>query len=211
MKWLDPYHMIEYGGLTLMLFCIFAESGLLFGIFLPGDSLLIAVGLMASTKYIDIPIHVLLILINIAAIGGYMSGYAIGYQSRHFLLDRIRKKRRRNYLVRALVLFRKNKTSAMLLPRFLPFIRTFIPIAAGMTEVRIPKFILLNVIGSVLWTTAFVLPSYYLGKAFPQIINSMEWIIIILVLLLSIPFIKMLFHQKSPGRQGREAETEETI
>jgi membrane-associated protein len=211
MKWLDPYHMIEYGGLTLMLFSIFAESGLLFGIFLPGDSLLIAVGLMASTKYIDIPIHTLLILINIAAIGGYMSGYAIGYKSRHFLLDRIRKKKRRNYLVRALVLFRKNKTNAMILPRFLPFIRTFIPIAAGMTELGLSKFFILNVIGSVLWTTAFVLPSYYLGMAFPEIINSMEWIIIILVLLLSIPFIKMFFHQKNPGKQDRENDAEESF
>ncbi len=208
MKWLDPYHMVEYGGLSLMLFSIFAESGLLFGIFLPGDSLLVALGLMASTKYIDIPIHTLLILINIAAISGYMSGYAIGYQSRHFLLDKIRKRKRRNYLLRALVMFRKNKTSAMILPRFLPFIRTFIPIAAGMTELRLTKFFMLNVLGSVLWTAAFVLPSYYLGMAFPEIINSMEWIILILVLLFSIPFFKMLFHQKSSRDKRIESETE---
>ena len=207
MKWLDPYHLIEYGGLSLMLFSIFAESGLLFGIFLPGDSLLVAIGLMASTKYIDIPIHTLLLLINIAAIGGYMSGYGIGYHSRHFLLDKIRKKRRRNYLLRALVMFRKSKTNAMILPRFLPFIRTFIPIAAGMTELRLSRFFLLNVIGSVLWTTAFVLPSYYLGMAFPEIINSLEWIIVILVLLLSIPFFKMFFHHQSSGGKETEEET----
>jgi membrane-associated protein len=206
MKWIDPYHLIEYGGLSLALFMVFAESGLLFGIFLPGDTLLIAMGLLTSTRYIDIDIVTLLILVNIAAIGGYMAGYVLGYRSRHFIMDRIRLRKRSNYLLRALVLFRKNGTGAMILPRFLPFIRTFIPIAAGMTEFGVIRFFILNVLGSILWTSAFILPAYYLGSAFPGIINSIEWIMLIIIALLSIPVLKILVHKKrtKPRNTGQE-------
>jgi membrane-associated protein len=196
MDWLTAENILEYGGFSLLLLILFAESGLLFGLFLPGETLLVAIGMLASSKYLPINIVLILLLINVATVSGYAAGYYIGNLYGLKIKDHERFKFIKRYLPRAMAIYKQNEIRAMIWWRFIPFIRTFIPISAGISSVKIGRFMTLNIIGSVLWTTIFVLPGYYFGHRYDTVVNSLTVMVGILLFILILPFIKLFIHNK---------------
>ena len=196
MDWVTAENLLEIGGFTLLLAVLFAESGLLFGLFLPGETLLIAIGMLASSRYLEIDIFMILIMVNAATISGYATGYYIGNISGAKLKDPPRFKFVKRYLPRALAIFKKNEFSAMIWWRFIPFIRTFIPIAAGIDRMRFGRYMALNFLGSIVWTNVFVLPGYYFGHRYEAVVNSLTVMVGLLLFILILPFVKVYIHNK---------------
>jgi membrane-associated protein len=196
MEWLAAENLLEYGGFALLLAILFAESGLLFGLFLPGETLLLATGMLASSKYLEIDIVFILLLVNVATISGYATGYHIGRFSGAKLKDHHRFKFVKRYLPRTLAIFKNNQFSAMIWWRFIPFIRTFIPIAAGIDRMRFGKYMALNVLGSIFWTMVFVLPGYYFGHRYETVVNSLTVMVGLLLFILLLPFLKVYIHNR---------------
>jgi membrane-associated protein len=195
--WLHPEKILEYGGLGLLLAMIFAESGLLLGIFLPGDTLLITAGLLCNTHILDVHVGWLLALVNLASITGYITAYFIGLNSRELLLRGHAMRRFRFYIEKTLELQQRQGMRVFFLPRFLPFIRTFIPIVAGMSSMKFSTFLMLNIIGSTLWTSFFILGGYTLGRLLPAAVTSLEWVVLAVIVLVLVPLFKQLLHRRT--------------
>jgi membrane-associated protein len=192
----NPENIIQYGGLTLLLIIIFAETGVFFGFFLPGDSLLFIAGL-SSDKYLDINIVLLIILLIIAAVSGSTVGYLTGRWAGQFLRNRpdtfYFKKR---YLDMTEAFYQKNGMMAFILGRFLPIVRTFVTIIAGMVRIDLPKFIFFNFLGATIWIVVMVLSGHFLGRIFPQITTYLEVIVVGMILVSAIPVVITYFRNR---------------
>lgn len=168
MSLLDPENIIKSGGLFLIAFMVFAESGLLFGFFFPGDTLLFAAGLLASQG--EFSIQVVTLVIAISAIAGGQVGYVIGERAGPRLF---RKKDgvvfRREYVEQAETFYEKHGGKTIMLARFIPVVRTFAPVVAGIGNMDQRKFLFYNVAGSALWGVSVTLVGYYLGNKIPNI------------------------------------------
>lgn len=163
---LDVENLIEgvsvFGALAVIGAIVFAESGLLVGLFLPGDTLLFTAGLFAAHG--DLPLAGSMGVIFIAAIIGDNVGYYFGQKAG----PRIFKKREsllfsRQYIEKAQVFYARHGGKTVMLARFIPYVRTFAPIVAGAANMHRLKFIIYNVAGALLWTITFVLLGYWLG------------------------------------------------
>ena len=171
--------LIHYGGLTLMLIIIYAETGLFLGFFLPGDALLFTSGLLCGTKDLSINIFVLLIFVTIAAIAGNITGYFTG----KFLGPRLFKKEdswlfSKKHLNKARQFYKKYGGGSIIAGRFLPIVRTFVPIVAGAIKMDVGKFTIYNIIGAFLWVWSFISIGYLLGKKVPGVLDHIEYIIL---------------------------------
>lgn len=186
----NPESIIRYGGLYFLLFVVFAETGLFFGFFLPGDSLIFTSGLLCATGVIDVHIFLLILFLIIASVLGNIVGYAFGKRVGHALLNRkssfLFKKER---IIAAKEFYEKHGGKAVVLCRFLPIVRTFVPIVAGIVEMGYKRYTLYNVMGAILWITSFCLAGYYLGIHVPGVKDYLGYIVIGLVTITSIPFI----------------------
>ncbi|HEY4148200.1 MAG TPA: VTT domain-containing protein [Chitinophagaceae bacterium] len=209
---LDPKFYIDNGGLWILLFIVFAETGLMVGFFLPGDSLLFVAGIY-SKMLIDSKIHggtgsdftdllLLIVMVSICGILGNLAGYWFGRKSGPFLYTRRDNLLfKQKYLVRAKEFFEKHGGQAVVFARFLPIIRTFIPIVAGIVQMDRKKFMLYNIIGSVSWVFSMIIAGHYLQKLFLQKFNfdltkHLEVIVIGIVLITTLPVIYKLFFGK---------------
>ncbi len=176
---IDPEMLLKSGGFYLVLFVVFAETGLFFGFFLPGDYLLFLAGLFCSSGLLDVGISVLCIGLIVAAVSGNFVGYYFGLRTGPMLFKRpdsmLFKKK---YIIMAEEFYHKYGGAALILGRFLPIIRTFAPIFAGVVRVDFKRFALYNVLGAVLWVLTLTLAGFYLGRRFPQIVDYLEYIII---------------------------------
>lgn len=185
----DPESIIAYGGLALLLFVVFAETGLLIGFFLPGDSLIFISGLICRTKpeLLHNNILVLLLLLATAAVLGNMAGYWFGWKVGPSLFKRsdsfIFKKR---YLETTKAFYEKNGGKTLIMGRFLPIIRTFAPILAGIIKIPFGRFMVYNVIGAIAWVTSLGLAGYYLGQII-WVQDNIGWIVIFLIVITLIP------------------------
>ena len=182
---IDLVRTIGYAGIFFM---IFAESGLFFGFFFPGDSLLFSAGFLASQNILDIKILVLIVVI--AAIGGDSAGFWIGSKFAKWLM-----KRRetfffkKEYIDRANKFYNKHGGKALILARFVPAVRTFVPIVAGMADMEYKKFITFNVVGGLLWGVGLSLAGYYLGSVIPEVDRFLLPIIGLIIFLSILPGI----------------------
>jgi membrane-associated protein len=149
---------------------IFAESGLFFGFFLPGDSLLLTAGLLASRGLMNI--WILLIILPIAAILGDNVGYWFGKKTgpRIFNRENSRLFKRKNLLA-AKAFYDKHGGKTLVIARFMPFIRTFVPIVAGAVEMEYRKFFTWNVVGGILWGVGVTLVGYFIGVFFKDVVD----------------------------------------
>lgn len=216
---LNPEFYINNGGLYLVLFIIFAETGLFAGFFLPGDSLLFVAGIysnpLAATFYdtgSDFGnVLLLIILISIAGILGNYFGYWFGAKSGNYLFTRkdsffFKKK----YLFQAKEFYDKNGGGAIVIARFLPVIRTFAPIVAGIVGMEKKKFSFYNIVGSFAWATSLIMAGHYLEKVFRvkygfDLKQHLEVIILIIVLITTTPVIyKLFFGKKKPPVEGED-------
>lgn len=188
----DPESIIKYGGLALLLFVIFAETGLFVGFFLPGDNLVFIAGLLCATKpeLMNVSFPLLLIMMMVAAIIGNMFGFWFGKKAGETLY-----KREDSFLFRkkhveiTKAYYEKHGGKTLILGRFLPVIRTFAPILAGVIKIEFGKFMLYNLIGAVAWIGSIGSIAFYLGKQFPQVENYLGYIFIGLIILTAIPVL----------------------
>jgi membrane-associated protein len=194
---IDPSKLITYGGLTLILLVVFIENGLFFGFFLPGDTLLLTAGIFCATKVLDTSIFILLTTIPLAAILGNLVGYAFGkkmgetlYKKKDTLLFK------KKYIFAAEAFFNKYGGMALIMGRFLPIIRTFAPIFAGIVNLNYKKFLSYNIIGGVLWVYTMVLAGYTLGIIRPDIKDYLEYVIIGIIIITWIPVVRTYLKER---------------
>lgn len=205
---IDPDWIMAHGGLFLVAFIIFAETGLFIGFFLPGDSLLFITGMIiAGAKNNPIPFesHPLnlvfwIILLTIAGILGNMIGYWFGKKSGPLLFERKETWLfKRKHLESAHTFYEKKGGIAIIVARFLPVVRTFAPIVAGVVHMNYKKFISFNIIGAVLWIASLTTLGFVLGEN-AWIKEQLEWIILGLILITTLPVaFKMFFGKKKSG------------
>lgn len=200
----DPEWIVEHGGLYLLLFIIFIETGVFFGFFLPGDPILFIAGIIIAniplgpTESIMMLLYWLL-LISLAGIAGNFLGYYTGKKFGVFLLQRedtwIYKKK---YLLKAEEFYHRKGGGAIILARFLPIVRTFAPIIAGIVKMEFRKFAFYNVIGSVIWVGSLVTLGYMLGEN-EWVQANLEYVIMGIVLVATGPVLfKFIFGKKEP-------------
>ncbi|MGW7594287.1 DedA family protein, partial [Streptomyces rubiginosohelvolus] len=151
-QWLDPDYLIETFGLLGVLAIVFAESGLLIGFFLPGDSLLFTTGLLVTTNVIKQDLWLVCVAVAVAAILGDQAGYLFGRKVGPSLFRRPDSKLfKQENVEKAHEFFEKHGPKSLILARFVPIVRTFTPIIAGVSRMNYRSFIIFNVIGGVLW------------------------------------------------------------
>ncbi|MBD1393811.1 DedA family protein [Mucilaginibacter glaciei] len=186
----DAQSILSTGGFYLLLIVVFAETGLFFGFFLPGDYLLFLAGVLSAAGMIDAPIHVLVISLIVAGVLGNYMGYWFGYRTGPMLFTRndsffFKKK----YVTVAEEFYSKYGGMALILGRFFPIVRTFAPIFAGVVRVDLKKFTIYNVIGSIAWVNTLTLAGYFLGLQFPQLKHNLQYIVLGLIVITTIPLI----------------------
>ena len=198
---MHPEEIIRTGGLILILAIIFAETGLFFGFFLPGDSLLITTGLMTSMNIIDQPVLVVVILIMASAILGDYTGYWFGKKTGSKLYTRKDSLLfKQKHLEKAKSFFDQYGSLAIILGRFLPVVRTFAPIVAGMVHLNFRKFSFYNAFGAFIWSFSMVLTGYFFGILFPEAINHLELVILGIFILSSLPMFATYFIKKKSNK-----------
>ena len=206
---MDPKSLIEAFG-TLGLFAIvFAESGLLIGFFLPGDSLLFTAGLLASKGLLNFP--VILVGCFVSAVAGDQVGFLIGrkYGPAIFKRPDSRLFHQKN-VERARVYFEKNGPKTVVLARFLPVIRTFTPVVAGVGQMNYRTFVTFNVIGGFLWAVGLTSLGYALGESVPDIDKYLLPMVLVIGAVSFIPVILELLKMRKEGQTGPAGEDEES-
>lgn len=203
---LNPQSIIHYGGLALLLFIVFAETGLFFGFFLPGDSLLFVAGLMCGTPIFDVNIYMLLTSVITAGILGNFVGYYFGKKTGPVLFRRddsffFKKK----HVKAAEEFYNRYGGTAIVLGRFIPIIRTFVPIMAGVVNLDFKKFVVYNVLGCIAWVVSMVLSGYFLGRLFPSLQHNLEYIVITIILVSMIPVVLTYIkeHRRSKAEDNK--------
>jgi len=183
----DAETLIRVGGLTAMTLIVFAETGLMVGFFLPGDSLLVTAGVFAAAGKLNIwSINILCIT---AAIIGDTVGYWIGRQAGPALFRRPKSLLfNPDHLRRAHDFYEKHGGQTIILARFMPIVRTFAPVVAGMGRMNYRKFISFNVIGGIAWVVSMSLIGYFLGQ-FAWVRKNVEIVIVIVIFLSILPGI----------------------
>src|SRR3954469_23683877 len=170
---LDPEELLRSFGTIGLFAIIFAESGLMVGFFLPGDSLLFAAGLFAARGSLNIV--VITIGCAIAAVVGDQVGYSFGRKVGPSLFKRPDSRFfKQEYLAKAEEFFEHYGSKAIILARFVPIVRTFVPIVAGAGSMNYRTFLRNNVIGGVLWAVLFVQLGYWLGKRYPWLVDKID-------------------------------------
>lgn len=173
----DVEHLVQSGGILIVSLIVFAESGLLVGFFLPGDTLLFAAGLAASQGQLSLP--VLLVCVVVAAVIGDNVGYSIGRRAG----PRIFKKKdgiifRQEYIEQAEKFYEKHGGKTIIIARFTPIVRTFAPVVAGASKMPRQRFFAFNIIGGLLWGMGMPLLGYWVGDRIPGLDKYIEYVLI---------------------------------
>lgn len=216
---LQPQFYIEHGGLWLILFVIFAETGLFMGFFLPGDSLLFVAGIYSTNianeiaptgnEYLDL--LVLLVLISLAGIAGNAVGYWFGRKVGPAMYDwKENILFKRKYLRQAHDFYEKHGGGAIVIARFIPIVRTFAPIVAGIVLMDKKKFSLFNIIGCVAWVFSMLFGGHFLQKWILaefgfDLKNHLEVIVLGIVLVTTAPVIIKLLFNKDKSHSHKDA------
>jgi membrane-associated protein len=207
--WLDPQTIIENGGLWLVAAIVFAESGLLFGFFLPGDSLLFITGFLASKPeglpHIGQPLPIVVLVVFIAAVAGDQVGYIFGRSVGPSLFQRP-KSRLFNpaNVVKAHAFFEHHGPKTIVLARFVPIVRTFAPIIAGVADMKYRTFTIYNIVGAGLWAAGVTMLGYYLGQV-DVVRKHVEIAAIIIVAISLIPVaIEFVKHRRQATPETSE-------
>lgn len=203
---IDPEKLLKEGGFYLVMFVIFAETGLFFGFFLPGDYLLFLAGMFVATGKLDVNIYVLILGLCICAILGNFTGYWFGRKTGPVLYQRpdsfFFKKR---FLKAAETYYHKQGAFALIMGRFVPIVRTFAPIIAGIVRLDFKRFAFYNVSGAIIWIVSLTLLGYFLGKRFEKEINDyLLYIIIGFIVVTAIPLIVTFVKKKVVQRNHED-------
>lgn len=192
----DLEHFIKTIGLIGVAAVVFAETGLMIGFFLPGDSLLFTAGFLASQGYLNI--WVLLPLCFVAAVAGDATGYWIGHRFGRTLYQRPDSRLfKQEHLVKAEAFFEKHGGKAIVLGRFMPIVRTFVPVVAGTAQMTYRHFATYNVVGALLWAVGVTLAGYILGDQIPGIDKYLLPIIAVIVVASVAPSAIHIWRERS--------------
>ncbi|HVW94707.1 MAG TPA: VTT domain-containing protein [Mucilaginibacter sp.] len=192
-------------GFYFLLVVVFAETGLFFGFFLPGDYLLFMSGLLCSSGNLDVSIYTLILSLIAAGVLGNYTGYWFGYRAGPKLFSKgnsIFFKQRHMKLAEEF--YMKYGGMALVLGRFFPIIRTFAPIFAGVVKVNLRKFTFFNLIGSFAWVCTFTLAGYFLGRRYPEVKDYLEYIVMGLIIITTIPLVIAFIKQAMAKRSVNE-------
>lgn len=175
---MDSKEIIQTGGLIAITLIIFIENGIIFGFFLPGDYLLFLSGVFCGTKLLDVPVVLLMFCVFSAAVLGSLLGYFTG----RYFGESIQERKeslffKKKYIENTQKYFEKYGIQTLVIARFLPVIRTFSPILAGIVKMKLYKFMIFNVLGGLIWTVVLVGGGFYFGEKFPWIVDYVQYII----------------------------------
>lgn len=199
---LDLVNLITTAGFLAVIFVIFAESGLLIGFFLPGDSLLFTAGILVHSGIFDINIHLFVLLLFIAAVAGDSTGYWFGRKTGPKIFKKPDAKVfKQSHIKKAQDFYEKHGPKTIIIARFVPIVRTFAPIVAGVGKMEYKRFFTYNVIGGLLWTGLVTYAGYYLGALFESMGLDIDQIllpIIVLIVFISVlPAVYEILKEKS--------------
>ncbi len=195
----DLEGLIRWGGYFILTAIVFAETGLLIGFFLPGDSLLVTAGLLAAHGLLDV--YLLGTILSVAAVTGDSLGYAIGKAAGPHIFTREQSIFfNRKHLQRAHAFYEKHGGKTIVLARFMPIIRTFAPVVAGVAEMHYRTFVLYNVVGGLAWVWGMLFTGYFLGRYIPGIDGHIDIVIVIVIFLSLLPgIISWLRQRRAPS------------
>jgi membrane-associated protein len=200
---LDPEHLVNTFGLIGLLVIIFAECGLLLGFFLPGDSLLFAAGLLIASGVFDVPLWAVLVGVPIAASLGSLVGYWIGRKAGPALFDkpdgRIFKKK---YVDQAHEFFETRGPFAIIAGRFVPVVRTFITVIAGVSRMDFRRYATYSIGVSAVWGVGFPLAGYYLGRI-QFVKDNVEVIALIIAVVSILPVVVEFLKHRRKNKAAR--------
>jgi membrane-associated protein len=180
--------LIRWGGLLGLVLVVFAETGLMIGFFLPGDSLLVTAGLFAAKG--DFDILWLNLAVIAAAIVGDATGYWIGYRAGKALYSRPNSLLfRRQHLIKTHEFYERHGGKTIIIARFMPIVRTFAPVVAGAAEMTYRHFAAYNVLGGIGWVLSMTLTGYYLGRAVPDLEKNIHIVVAVVIFLSLLPAI----------------------
>ena len=192
-------------GFYFLLIVVFAETGLFFGFFLPGDYLLFLSGLLCSSGKLDVSIYTLVLSLIAAGVLGNYTGYWFGYRTGPKLFKKNNSLFfKQRYVTLAEGFYTKYGGMALVLGRFFPIIRTFAPIFAGVVKVDLRKFTIYNFIGCFAWVCTFTLSGYFLGRRYPQLKDYMQYIVVGLIIITTIPLVIAFIKQMVTKRNVKE-------
>jgi len=199
--------LVQWAGLLGLAAIIFSETGLLVGVFLPGDSLLVTAGLLAARGYLNV--YALAPLLTVAAICGNSVGYFIGRATGPRIFSRenslfFNKK----HAIRAHEFYAKYGRKTIVLAQFMPIIRTFAPVVAGVGDMGFRQFITFNVIGAVTWIWSMVGIGYFLGSYIPGIDQHIEIVIAIVIFISILPGLISGYRARRAKRYQNSAAVE---
>ena len=207
---MNPDWIVQHGGLYIVALIVFIETGLFFGFFLPGDSLLFIAGMIIANTLspFSMPVVNLIYwigLITAAGVLGNFLGYWVGKKSDRLLLRKERWFFKRKYLQQAEEFYAKKGGGAIIIARFLPIVRTFAPIVAGMVKMNFTKFSFYNMLGSLLWVVTIVTAGFLLGEN-AWVKDNLEKIMIGIILLTTGPVLmKFILRKKKTVLQTKAA------
>ena len=199
--------LVQWAGIFGLAAIIFSETGLLVGVFLPGDSLLVTAGLLAARGYLNV--YALAPLLTVAAICGNSVGYFIGRATGPRIFNRenslfFNKK----HAIRAHEFYAKYGRKTIVLAQFMPIIRTFAPVVAGVGGMKFRQFITFNIIGAVIWIWSMVGIGYFLGSYIPGIDQHIEIVIAIVIFISILPGLISGYRAKRAKRYGNSTAVE---
>lgn len=188
---LNSEEIIRTGGLVVITLIVFAENGLFFAFFLPGDYLVFLAGVFCGTRTLDVPISLLLTCMIAAAILGSLVGYLFG----RFFGDRLETQKESFFFKKKNIettrkYFDKYGSRTLIISRFLPIVRTFAPILAGLVRMPWPGFMTYNVVGGVVWIVGLTGGGYLFGERFPWIVDYVQYVILFFLAITTFTVVK---------------------
>lgn len=205
---LDSEELIRTGGLVAITLIIFIENGFFFGFFLPGDYLLFLSGVFCGTKILNVPLPLLMLCIFLAAVIGSF----VGYFSGRYFGDRIQARPdslffKKKHIESTRKYFAKYGSQTLIIARFLPVVRTFSPILAGIVKMQFYKFSIFNILGGAIWVVTLVGGGFYFGERFPGIINYVEYIIIFFLAVTTFTVVRGYMNAKKELNESKESQS----
>jgi membrane-associated protein len=211
-KELSPETIIQLGGVPLLLTIVFFETGIFFGFFLPGDSLLFTAGLLCKSKWLTLSPTELIPLLIISATMGTAAGYFFGRWTDDFFSHR-----KENFFYRKKYVditheyFLKHGMMAFVFGRFIPIVRTFLPILAGIARIEVKKFWIYNLLGSCLWVSSVVMAGYLLGRRFENLKDNIGLIALVMICISTLPLAISYFKRQAVARRLKNDSSEKKI
>jgi len=203
----DVESIIKWGGLVMICAIVFAETGLMIGFFLPGDSLLVTAGVFAAAGLLDI--YLLITLVSLCAVVGDQLGYYIGQKTGRALFNKEDSLLfKRSHVLRAQEFYEKYGAKTIVIARFVPIVRTFAPVIAGVGQMNYRRFVTYNVFGGILWVVSMCLIGYIIGASVPNINKYLHLVIAVVIFLSILPAVIEIIRSRSGQQKARAVSNE---